>query len=162
MNLSWRKAEKITDKLILPSLLAVFAIVVLEIFFTEAAHHYDNWINLADTVVITIFIADIGFKFQHATTIEGFVRGHWLEIIAIMPFFLFFRVIEGIFIATDLLDLGQHTAHLAEGARSGRFTQVFRSSELARSTRFGRFIRVFSRAPRFAKAAEFYRHPNET
>jgi len=80
---------------------------------------------------------------------------------AIMPFFLVFRLVEGIFIATDLMDLGQHTAHLAEGARSGRFARFFRSPELARSTRFGRFVRAFSRAPRFAKAAEFYKHPSE-
>ena len=155
------KIEELFDALIVPALVAVLGIVVLEVFFTETAHHLHSWIKIADTLVITIFVGDLGFKLYRATNWEGFLRNHWLEVVAIMPFFLVFRIIEGIFIATDLIDLGQHTAHLAEGARSGRFTRFFRSPELARSTRFGRFIRALSRMPRFAKAAEFYKHPSE-
>lgn len=155
------KVEKITDALIVPALLAILVIVVLELFFPETAHHYHSWVAIADNIVISIFIIDLSFKLWRATNWEGFLRNHWLEVIAIMPFFIVFRIVEGIFIAADLLDIGQHTAHLAEGARSGRFAQFFRSPELARSTRFGRFVRAVSRVPRFAKAAEFYKHPSE-
>lgn len=155
------KIEGITDALIVPALLAILGIVVLELFFTEVAHHYHGFIAILDNIIIAVFVIDLAFKLNHATTVEGFLKSHWLEVIAIMPFFLVFRLVEGIFIAADLLDLGQHTAHLAEGARSGRLAEIFRSPELSRSTRFGRFLRAFSRSPRFAKAAEFYRHPNE-
>lgn len=156
-----KKIEKVTDALIVPALLAIFAIVILELFFTDTAHHYHSIIAVADNIVISIFVIDVLFKFHRASTWEGFLRNHWLEVIAIMPFFIVFRLVEGIFIAVDIIDLGQHTAHLAEGARSSRLTGFFRSSELGRSTRFGRFLRAFSRSPRFAKAAEFFKHPDE-
>jgi len=155
------KTEEITDALIVPALLAVLIIVILELFFTETAHHYDKWINFADTLVILIFIIDLSFKFRRASNWEGFLKEHWLEIIAIMPLFYMFRFVE-ILRLTSAAEIGQEGAHLAEGARSGRFTEFFRSSEMARSSRFGRFIRFFSRTPRFAKAAEFFKHPNES
>ncbi len=155
------KLEELTDTLIVPALFAILAIVVLELFFTKTAHHYHSLIKITDNIVISIFVIDIGFKSWRAKNIEGFFRNHWLEVIALMPAFLVFRLVEGIFLAADVLDIGQHTAHLAEGARSGRLTGFFRSSELSRSTRFSRFIRAFSRTPRFAKAAEFYKHPKE-
>lgn len=156
-----KKIEKITDSLIVPALLAIFVIVILELFFPDTAHHYHGIIALTDNIAISIFIIDVAFKFHRASTWEGFLKNHWLEVIAIMPFFLVFRLVEGIFIAVDIVDIGQHTAHLAEGARSSRFAEFFRTGELGRSTRFGRFLRAFSRSPRFAKAAEFFRHPNE-
>jgi len=154
------KIEKLTDLLVVPALFGVLVIVVLEFFFTETAHHYDEWINLADLAIIFIFAVDLGFKYNRASTREGFVREHWLEIMAITPLFYFFRFLE-VFRVPGIADLGQEAAHLAEGARSGRFGSLFRSSEMARSARFGRFIRFFSRAPRFAKAAEFFGHPAE-
>ncbi len=148
------------DFLVVPALLVVLVIVVVELFFTEIAHHYDVWINMADTAVIAVFAIDLSFKWRRATEWEGFVRKHWLEIIAITPFFYVFRVFELVWVASTA-EIGQETAHLAEGARSGRLTQFFRSAEATRSARFGRFIRFFSRAPRFAKAAEFFKHPGE-
>lgn len=154
------KVEETADRLILPALLVVVVIVVLELFFTETAHHYDTWINIADLTVILIFAVDLSFKFRKAKTWEGFLKEHWLEIIAIIPLFYVFRVIEVVRLA-GTVEVGQETAHLAEGARSGRFTEIFRSAEATRTSRFGRFIRFFSRAPRFGKAAEFFRHPNE-
>lgn len=154
------KIEKITDALVLPALLAVLVIVILELFFTETAHHYDTWINFADFVIILIFTVDLSFKFHRASTWEGFLKGHWLEILAITPLFYMFRFLE-VFRVPGVAEVGQETAHLAEGARSGRFSTFFRSSEMARSTRFGRFIRFLSRSPRFAKAAEFFKHPDE-
>jgi len=153
------KIEKWADRLIVPALLGVLFIVLVEIFFTDFAHDIHGQIVLLDNVVITIFVVDLAFKVHRASTWEGFFRNHWLEVIAILPFFLVFRIVEGIFIAADLVDIGQHTAHLAEGARSGRIAEFFRSSELTRSTRFSRLIRAISRTPRFAKAAEFFESP---
>lgn len=154
------KTEKVVDKMIVPALFAVLVIVVLELFFTETAHHYDEWINMADMAIIGLFAVDLSFKYHDASTKEGFLRSHWLEILAITPLFLVFRVVEVLRILSSA-ELGQEVAHLAEGARSGRFSGFFRSSEMARSSRFSRFVRVLTRSPRFAKAAEFFRHPDE-
>lgn len=160
MHLVLEKIENLADTLVLPALLVVLVIVVLELFFTKTAHHYDIWINVADTAVILVFLVDLSFKFYRASTWENFLREHWLEIIAVLPLFYVFRFLEVVRLVSTV-EVGQETAHLAEGARSGRFTEIFRSSEMARSTRFGRFVRFFSRAPRFAKASEFFKHPRE-
>jgi len=156
-----KTVEKVADRLIPVALLAVLGIVILELFFTETAHHYDLWINFADFLVILIFAVDLSFKFHRASTWEGFLKEHWLEIIAIMPFFYFFRLIEAVRIASTA-EIGQETAHLAEGARSGRVTEFFRSANIAKSGRFGRLVRFSSRAPRFAKAAEFFKAPDNS
>lgn len=155
-----KKIEIIADKLIVPALLLVLVIVVLEVFFTETAHHYDTWLNFADLVVILIFTTDLSFKFHRASNWEGFLREHWLEIIAIMPLFYAFRIFE-VFAIASTAEVGQETAHLAEGARSGKFTEFFRSSNIASSTRFGRYVRVLSRAPRFGRAVEFFKSPEK-
>lgn len=153
------KIELWTDRLIVPALLAVLFIVVAELFFPDFAHDVHSEIVLLDNIVIGIFVIDVLFKLHRASTWRGFLRNHWLEVIAIMPFFLVFRLVEGIFIATDIVDLGQHTAHLAEGARSGRLAELFRSPELTRSSRFAGVMRAIARTPRFAKAAEFFESP---
>ena len=153
------KIELWADRLIVPALFGVLFIVVAELFFPEFAHDIHSEIVLLDTVVISIFVVDVLFKLHRASTWKGFLKSHWLEVLAILPFFLVFRIVEGVFIAAELVDVSQHTAHLAEGARSGRIAEFFRTPELTRSSRFARLIRFISRTPRFAKAAEFFESP---
>lgn len=160
MHPSLEKIEKVIDALIVPALLGVAVILTLELFFTDFAHHHHKLINYADYTIIAIFAVDLSFKFRRASTWEGFLKEHWLEIIAIMPLFLVFRVFTFLRVLSGA-ELGQEAAHLAEGARSGRLTSIFRAGEASRSARFARFIRPISRSPRLAKAAEFFKHPNE-
>lgn len=160
---SWlKKVELVADKLIVPALVAVFFIVVVELFFHDFAQSIHSQIVVLDYVVITIFVVDLSFKVYRASTWKGFLKSHWLEILAVMPFFVVFRLVEGIFIATDIVEISQHTAHLAEGARSGRFAELFRGSELTRSSRFASVIKAVSRTPRFAKAAKFFESPEHS
>ena len=154
------KIERFVDTLIIPALLGIAVILALELFFTSIAHDYHTWINYADYLIIGIFAVDLSFKFHRASTYEGFLKEHWLEIIAIMPLFLVFRVFTFLRVLSGA-ELGQEAAHLAEGARSGRLTELSRTSSSARSARFARFIRPISRSPRLAKAAEFFKHPDE-
>ena len=156
----FEKVEKTADALIVPALLVVAVILTLELFFTDLAHDYHSLINYADYMIIGIFATDLSFKLYRASTWKGFLKNHWLEIIAIMPFFMVFRFFEFLrFLSTA--ELGQEAAHLAEGTRSGRLTEFFRTSEAARSSRFTRFIRPISRSPRLAEAADFFKHPDE-
>ena len=154
------KIEKTVDALVVPALLGVAVILTLELFFVELAHDYHTAINYADYLIIGVFAVDLGFKFNRAKTYEGFLKNHWLEIIAITPFFMVFRMVEFLRILSGA-ELGQEAAHLAEGARSGRLSAILRPAEASRSTRFARFIKPVSRSPRLAKAAEFFKHPDE-
>lgn len=151
--------EETVDKLIIPSLVAVAGIVFIELFFKEIAYSFHTQIAIIDNLVISIFVVDVGFKLHRATNWEGFLREHWLEIVAVVPFFLAFRLLEGLFIALNTIEKGQHVAHLAEGARSSRFAVYFSGPEVARSTKLGRLFRGIARSPRLAKAAEFFESP---
>lgn len=151
--------EETVDKLVVPSLIAVAAIVIVELFFKEIAYSLHTPIVILDNIVISIFVIDVGFKLYRATNWEGFLREHWLEIIAIVPFFLAFRLLEGIFIAINTVEKGQHIAHLAEGARSSRFAVYFSGPEVARSSKLGNLFRAIARSPRLAKAAQFFESP---
>jgi hypothetical protein len=154
------KIEKAADALVVPALLLIAVILTLELLFTQTAHHYHSWIQIADYAIIGIFTFDLSFKAYRASTWEGFLKEHWLEIIAIMPLFLVFRVFTFLRVFSGA-ELGQEAAHLAEGARSGRLSAIVQPAEASRSTRFAKFVRPISRSPRLAKAAEFFKHPEE-
>lgn len=154
-----RKIERWVDRLIMPALFAIVVIVVLEVFFHDFAHEHHFWIEVTDILVILVFGTDLSFKFHRASGWEGFLRKYWMEIIAVIPVFLVFRVMDLIRFSLQSFELGQHILHLVE--RSGRFAAFFRSGELSRSTRFAGFIRGFTRLPRFAMAAHFFESPDE-
>jgi hypothetical protein len=160
MHRHLEKIEEIVDKLILPSLIVVLFIVITGLFFRDFYLEYKNVIGLLDDTIIGIFVIDLGFKTYRANDWENFLKEHWLEIIAVMPAFLFYRLIEGISIAIEYVEKSQHIGHLLEGLRSGRFTALVRSGGLTRSERLAKFIRPLSRSPRLAKATEFYESPN--
>ena len=153
------KFEKLIDKLILPSLIAVFFIVITALLFSDFYSQYKTIINILDNLVISIFVIDIGFKVYRAKEWDNFLRQHWLEIVAVLPAFMFYRIIEGFFIALEYVEKSQHVAHLLEGARSGRFAAFIGGGGLPRSERLARFIRPLSRSPRLAKAVNFYESP---
>ena len=154
-----KKIEEIVDDLILPSLIIVFFIVIIGLFFQDIYAQFKTGLNLLDNIVISIFVIDLGFKVYRATEWEGFLKEHWLEILAVMPAFLFYRIIEGLFIAIEYVEKSQHVAHLLEGARSGRFAVLVREGSLTRSERLARLVRPLSRSPRLAKAVSFYESP---
>lgn len=145
MNRYLKKIEHLADALIPPALLGVTIILGLELGFPEVAHNYHSWINYVDYAIIGIFSVDLSFKAHRASRWDVFLKEHWLEIVAIMPFFLMFRVFEFLRLIAGI-ETGQEAAHLASGARSSRFTRI---------------IRPLSRSPRLARAAEFFDHPEK-
>lgn len=147
--------ERAVDRLIPALLVVVLFIVVVGLFFRDFYSSYKAVFGLIDNVVIGIFTIDQGFKPHRASSWEEFLMEHWLEVIAILPAFAVYRVIEGFFIAVEYLEKGQHIAHLLEGVRSGRLATFARTSQLTRSERLARIVKVISRSPRLAKASDY-------
>ena len=147
-----------TDRLVGPALLVILIVVLLEVFMPDLAHKYHTAILIADYSAISVFIVDLSFKFNRASTWEGFLKHYWLEIIAIMPGFIVFRILETFFVITRSAELSQDAIHLA--TRSERLAAVFSSGELSRVARIERLTQGLTRTPRFAKAAKFYDEPS--
>ena len=157
--MDWDRLHDITDMLVGPALVIILVVILLEIFLPDIAHKYHTAIVVADYTAILIFVADLGFKFKRASEWEGFVKKYWLEIIAIMPGFIIFRVLETFFIVTSSLELSQDAIHLA--TRSERLAVLTRSGELSRAARLERLTKGLTRSPRLAKAFSFYDEPSD-
>ncbi|MBI2147836.1 ion transporter [Candidatus Woesearchaeota archaeon] len=164
MNKLLIQIERLVDRLLFPALLILLVIIVLELFFHKMVAPYQHVVDIIDSAIIIIFVIDLGFKFHRARTIKGFLREHWLEIIAVIPFFLVFRVVEGlgqIFgVLGETTKEGQQVVHVGtefvREAREVKFgQQAYRVGEAlekeGRLVRFTRFMRPASRLPRFLK-----------
>src|SRR3989344_6612397 len=86
--------EVFVDKIIPLLLLVLLGILVIEIFFHELAVKYHLYIEIVDYFIILGFILDLIFKYLRIKNIPKFLKSSWLEIIAIFPFFLVFRLFE--------------------------------------------------------------------
>ncbi|MBS3158680.1 ion transporter [Candidatus Woesearchaeota archaeon] len=91
------KLEVIVDKAILPCIAVLLVIIVLELFFRETAEHYHTAISIADYFIVSIFVADLVFKYLRVRQIPLFIRTYWLDILAVFPFILLFRAVEGVY-----------------------------------------------------------------
>ncbi|MBU2561892.1 MAG: hypothetical protein KKD17_06350 [Nanoarchaeota archaeon] len=182
------KIEVIVDKAIPPCLILLLIIIVLDLGFPDLveSYHLHYYILAADYLIIAIFVADLIFKYLRTRYVPLFMRKYWLDILAVFPFFLFFRVFElaaGAFSAAvsegaqtvqavvhEGLEVEKEGAKLLreaekfakEGSRVAR--EAEKVSKLGRSTRFMRFLRPILRLPRFFKAipkiSQFYERPS--
>ncbi|MDA1196718.1 MAG: hypothetical protein O2779_02010 [Nanoarchaeota archaeon] len=155
----YHKAELLIDKLIPWMLILLFAIIAAEFFFEEfvQAHHLHPWITIADAIVVAVFIADLVFKYRRVKRVDKFIKKYWLEILAVFPFILFFRLFEGVitfFVAEEVLKHSQSIVHETLELEKGG-AKVFREAEkafkISRTRAVTRFIRPLARAPRFLK-----------
>lgn len=154
----WKKVEWFFDKMIVPALFLILAIVVADLFFTEFKYEYERYFLYADLLVIGTFLGDLSFKFRRAASWKGFLKREWMEIIAIMPFFWIFRLVESI---VRIGELVQEILHLiARGGRFMRLAAVFNIS-VSRHERFADFLERIVDIERFEEAVYFYRHPHE-
>ncbi|PSH01111.1 MAG: hypothetical protein BRC26_04370 [Nanohaloarchaea archaeon QH_8_44_6] len=158
MKPDWDRIRRWTDRLVGPALIVILVVILLEIFLPDLAHHYHTEIMVVDYAAIAVFIVDLGFKFERASRWQNFLREYWLEIVAIIPGFILFRILDSLFVITRGAELGQDAIHLA--TRSERLTALVRGSELTRAARFERVMLGFARTPRLAKATEFFK-PHE-
>lgn len=154
----WKNLEKFFDRMIVPALLVLIVIVVADVFFTDYKYVYEQQFFYADLFVIFVFVGDLSFKFKHAKSTKKFFRHEWLEILAVIPFFWVFRLIESVARVGELV---QEIVHLV--TRGGRIARLFAALGLAgtRENRFKQFLNKIFRSDRFEKAASFFRHPDE-
>ena len=154
--------EVFIDKLIPWLLIILLIILVIEIFFHELALKYHLYIEIADYFIILGFIMDLIFKYMRIRDIPKFLRSSWIEIIAIFPFFLVFRLFESVALffggATETASSAQKAVHIGIGVEK-EVGEVIREgskiteeiSKASRAERFARFLRPIARSLRLLK-----------
>ena len=160
-----KKIEHFTDRVIPYVLVLLTIILVIEFFFKHIAEIYHTQIIIADYVVIFFFTLDLIFKYTRVRKLKLFLKKYWLDILAVFPFFLIFRVFEEVLIFFRLpeltetqkfLHIGLETEKLAKEERALReLAELQKETELTRTRLFSRFFRL----PRLVKVFPFYEKP---
>lgn len=163
---SWlNKIEHLVDKIIPISLIVLLFLIIGEFFFEEEINPYHTVIKIIDWIIIFIFVVDLTFKWLRIKRIPEFLKKYWLEIIAIFPFFLVFRTLEGLseIVVTirDLWEPTQKVVHIGteiskeivevEKGAAGIIKEAEIAGEVSRTEKFVRFLRPTARSTRFLK-----------
>ncbi len=156
--------EIFIDKAVPYALMFILAHLVLTIFFSEVIHRYEDLIIFLEFFLITFVLGfDLIFKYRRSVNKKYFFKHHWLEIIAVLPFMLVFRLFEEAYLISRLVPVETSVAstqmvlHDIKGISEG--TRIVKEAELAgRASRVGRFSRL-TRIPAFIRGAIFFEHP---
>ena len=152
MKKIFRDIERGVDHSIPAALLLLLVVIIAEIFFYREAEPYHFYIEVIDWFVVILFVIDLTFKYRGLPNPVAFVKKYWLDILAVFPFYLVFRVFETILLlgrAERYLLLTQDVVH--GGVETTRLA--------SRGEKFTRFLKPILRAPRFLKAAGFFKKP---
>ena len=160
---SW--GELLIDHLVPFAVILLLIIIIIEFFFHDIADTYHTSINIADYSILGIFVLDLIFKYNRIRNIHRFFRECWLDIIAIFPFFLVFRIFESFLIFTELpKEIRQFQLIVHEGViLSEQSMKIIKEAEEAgKISRVKTIVRIFrglEKSPKIIKALAFYEQP---
>mgnify|MGYP001265686175 CR=1 FL=1 len=170
------RIEIFVDKAIPYLVLLLIFIIIGEFAFHNFMERYHTYVVIADYLIISFFVVDLAYKFYRVRKIKLFLKKYWLEIIAVFPFVLVFRLFEEILIVfrlTESLEQGQKVLHgVTEITKLGEEQKIIRElQELEKGSRVFRSIQEgtslsrtsmflrFARLPRLARAIPIYEKP---
>ena len=140
MHPLWKKIEHINSRLIPVALILLLGIIILELFVHVENPHVRLGMEIADGIVIAIFVIDLVFLAIAAKSAKFFFRNYWLDLIAVLPLNLVFRLLtpffRGLVLAEEIV-VGQGLLH-----------ESVEAERLAKEGRLLRYLRVGVRAVR--------------
>ncbi len=145
------KVEHYNSKLIPFALVLLLGIIIFELFVHVENHTVELIVKIADALVITVFIIDLLFLAKKAKNAKFFFKNYWLDLLAVFPFVIFFKVVESTYriaLATERLTLGQAILH--ETVEASKSTKILAKS--GKVVRIGaRILRVVTKSRLFMK-----------
>ncbi len=140
MRRFWKKVEEINGKLIPLALVLLLGIIILELFVQVQDPLAKLGVEIADGIVVAIFVIDLIFLAIAAKSAKFFFRNYWLDLLAVLPLNLLFRVLSPLFrgaVVAEEVVVGQKLFH-----------ESVEAERLAKEGRLLRYIRVGVRALR--------------
>tara|TARA_Y100000034_G_C6891349_1_gene410117 strand:+ start:274 stop:852 length:579 start_codon:yes stop_codon:yes gene_type:complete len=162
------RLEIIIDKLVPYAIGFILFHLIGIFFFPEFVHNYEDIFLFLDVFLVTFVLGfDVWFKYKRAKNKRYFLRHHWLDIIAVLPFMLVFRIFEEAYLIarfapleTSIADT-QRLMHEVRGV--DEVVNIAREAELSgrasRTGMFGKLFRPFIRGQRILRGAVFFEHP---
>ncbi len=140
MHPFWKRVEKINGKLIPGALVLLLGIIILELFVQVQDPVAKLGLEIADGIVIAIFVIDLIFLAIAAKSAKFFFTNYWLDLIAVLPLNVIFRVLSPLFrgvVVAEEVVVGQKVFH-----------ESLEAEKLAKEGRLLRYVRVGVRALR--------------
>jgi hypothetical protein len=141
------RMERIIDKSV-PLVLILLAVLIIAGLFIDL-HHYEPWVAILDIFIVAFFVVDLIFKWTHTREVKKFLKLYWLDILAVFPFYLLFRVY---LFTVEIAKVGEeaqkvlHEAVLLKETKFARFAGMTKSStNIARIRRFAQRMLRFAR-----------------
>ena len=164
---SFHKIELLVDKIIPYCVIFLLVLILIEFVFKEEVKPYNFYLLLLDYLILAIFCVDLVFKYLKVRKIPAFLRHYWLDILAVFPFFLVFRIFEEVFTVVNLpwFFKGPQTAlHESimlekEGLRLVREAETV--GKLSRARAIFRFLKPLQRLPRMLKIIPYFEKPTK-
>ncbi len=165
------KIEVIIDKSIPYLVLILLILIIGEFTHNKFIQDHDNLVLSIDYGIVIIFVIDLMFKYYRVKNAKTFVKKYWLDIIAVFPFFLIFRLVEELIlffrISSELaqsqqilhttIEIGRISRDLSEEERILR--EIEQVTKLERTGLFARILRPLERVPRILEGFRFYEKP---
>ena len=152
------KIEVVVDKIIPLLLVVLLVIIVGEFGYHDFMEEHRLVIEILDGIVVFVFVLDLIFKYIRIKNFPKFLRASWIDILAIFPFFLLFRLFEGLiglFGAGETVARAQQVVHVGvelEKEVGGALKEGERlAKESSRFGKLGEFVRPVARSFRFFK-----------
>ena len=165
------KVEFITDKII-PYLVFILLILIIgEFTHYSLIQENEKTVVIIDYFIVSIFIIDLSFKYYRIRNAKTFFKKYWLDLIAVFPFFLVFRVVEELVILFRIsAELGESQKILHILTEAGRISrelteeervlrEIQEATRLERTGLIARIIRPIERIPRIWRMLHFYEKP---
>ncbi|HLC88708.1 MAG TPA: hypothetical protein VJG49_01605 [Candidatus Nanoarchaeia archaeon] len=148
----WEKVEHYNAKLIPYALILLFGVIIFELFIHIENHIVELAVEIVDYLVIVVFAVDLVFLAIHAQSVKFFFKNYWLDIIAVIPVALIFKLVNifyDIFTAVERIAIGQAVLHETLEVK----TEV---AVLSRSERAAKYLKVFTRGIRVITKSRFF------
>ncbi|MBS3116988.1 hypothetical protein J4421_05320 [Candidatus Woesearchaeota archaeon] len=142
----WKKVEEINSKLILPAIFILLVIIIYQLFSPQVQNEkLEITLQVLDSLVVAIFVIDLIFLAIKAKSTKFFFKNYWLDILAVLPIYFFFKIFTRFYTTVTLTEeivLGQRIVH--EGLEVEKEVKILsRGGRLARSVGIGtRVLRV--------------------
>lgn len=165
------KIEVIVDKIIPYLVLILLILIIGEFTHYKLVEENENIILIIDYVIVLFFIIDLSFKYYRVRNAKIFIKKYWIDIIAVFPFFLLFRLVEEVVIFFRISsELAESQKILHTGVEIGRISreiseeqrilrEIQEATRLERISIIARIIRPLERVPRIWRMLHFYERP---
>jgi|SRR3989344_4018375 len=140
--------EKIIDMSI-PILVIILGIIIL-LELTVDVKKYEQYFKYVDFIIVLFFSADLYFKWLRTKKVKVFIRLYWIDILAVFPFYLIFRVYLFFTEFVKTAEQAQKALHEFILIRETKLVEEsFKEAEILAKT--GRAERLLKLAQRFVR-----------